>query len=133
MSNDPDKRTVVIPLNGSGRGCQDEEDLGVFTHDGSTGMALKREGTMERDSCKSYSMFIEKRADLIICIPAGYDLQGNCTEYATGEVCRFQGDPTIYKRYRSLEVEEGTNITVNILRKPESPDNFTFIFRLFPR
>jgi hypothetical protein len=106
------------------------EDLGVFKETDGEGTKIRRTGTMNVGESKSYSLFVEHYGDLVVCITPGYELSG--IDFA-GE-CNFETDPTRYRRYARLEIQAGTNITqIRITRRQNSPDNFVFIFHLFPR
>lgn len=113
-------------------------DLGVFSHDGIKGTQKIREGSMEIGGSRDYSMTIENFGDLEICVSPGYRVEGDEFQFPPNPkdpnsgIKIFEGDPTRYKRFIREKIESGTPIRVKIVRE-RGPDNFKFIFKLYPR
>jgi hypothetical protein len=104
--------------------------LGSFTHDEVKGTMRQQEGTMERNSEMAFSFDVQKLGDFEILVTPGYELVSN--EFSYTEITTFT-DKSRYKRYFREKVAPNSSFAVTIKRKENSPDNYTFIFKLFPR
>ena len=108
------------------------KNLGTFTHNGIIGTSRTEIGTMDINSCKSYSLTIAERGDLAIFITPGYNLVKSQIIFT--DTTRFEHDPTTYKRYGRLYINAMTSINdIRIIRTQDSPKDFKFIFKLYPR
>lgn len=103
--------------------------LGGFTHDEVKGTMKQQEGTMEKNSEIAFSFDVQKIGDFEILVTPGYDLVSNEFRY-TG-ITTFT-DKSRYKRYFREKVQPNSSFQVVIKRKENSPDNYTFVFKLFP-
>lgn len=122
-------------------------DLGVFTHDGRTGDLLIvtnhtpdewigktkiiQQSTISRGDYRLFSLYVERYSDLEVCITPGYSLEGGGLSFGGQKV--FEGDKTRFKRFIKLKIPRGTKIEIKIRRGQNSPDDFRFIFKLYPR
>lgn len=113
-------------------------DLGTLTHDGIIGRQVMREGSMAIGDVRDYSIIIENFGDLEICVSPGYRVEGEGFQFPpdpkdpNSGIKIFEGDPTRYKRFIREKIESGTPIRLKIVRE-RGPDNFKFIFKLYPR
>lgn len=138
----PDVVTVTVkePQSQPEQSYQPQEpyiDLGAFTtfvdpRDGvKKGTQKILDGTMRRGESRMYCFRVEKYGDLKVCITPGYSLEGGGLGFA-GK-CIFENDATKYKRFIRVNIRGGTQIKMTIRREQDSPDEFRFIFKLYPK
>jgi hypothetical protein len=104
--------------------------LGIFTHDDVKGTMKIQEGSIQKNSEISFSFEVQKTGDFEILITPGYDLVSN--EFTFTNISTFT-DKSHYKRFVREKVQPNSSFKVVIKRKDNSPDNYKFIFKLFPR
>jgi hypothetical protein len=121
---------VVIPPEPPRKPIGKSSNLGVFTHDEVQGTMKIQEGTMQKNSEKSFSFEVQKTGDFEILITPGYDLVS--TDFRFTDISTFT-DKSRYKRFIKEKVQPNSSFQVVIKRKDNSPDNYKFIFKLFPR
>jgi len=103
--------------------------LGPFTHDGVKGTMKIQEGSMKKNSEMAFTFEVQKTGDFEILVTPGYELVSNDFRF-TG-ISSFT-DGSRYKRFVKEKVQPYSKFLVAVKRKENSPDNFKFIFKLFP-
>ncbi len=148
LESQPQELTVFVQGQISDNKKQKMTDLGTFTHDGITGTLViitnyhadertentivKKQSTMRPGDSRNFRLDVGSYGDLEVNIPPGYGLQGGGLHF-TGQN-RYEGDPTIYQRFIRERIRGGTRIDdLKIVRRQHSPDDFRFIFKLYPR
>jgi len=104
--------------------------LGAFTHDDVQGTMKIEEGTMAKNSELSFSFEVKKVGDFEILVMPGYDLVSK--DFTFTGISTFT-DKSRYKRFIREKVQANSTFQVYIKRSVNSPDNYKFIFKLFPR
>ena len=112
-------------------------DLGTFTHNGYVGTNVEissaKKGILSRGQCRRYRAHIKRHGHFEVCVPAGYKARGDIGSDPRDWV-GIKTFPQYFYQFLCYgrEVEEGTDITVKVCREENSPDDFVFIFHLYP-
>lgn len=123
-------------------------DLGEFTHDGGIGAfkvvtdnaaaipwtcdAVFEEEAIQSGEVRRYRLEVARYGDLEICVTEGYALDHPDFKY-TGQT-KFENDIVVYDRYIWELIGSGTKVQgIEVRRKTNSPAEFKFLFKLYPR
>lgn len=123
-----------VKADGSIRATFRSEDgiieLRPFAHDDVKVDQQVDRGSIEVNEIRRYSIRIEKFGDMEILVPGGYVVEAQGFDFKG--IKEFE-DGRKFKRFFREETGKGTSVLAKIAREQNSPDNYEFIFSLYPR